>query len=50
MTDWVVPGMGPAGFWIGFIIGLTSAAVMMVWRMRRLQQQPAAVILARAAH
>ncbi|MEM6049757.1 MATE family efflux transporter [Erwinia sp. P7711] len=50
LTDWVVPGMGPAGFWIGFIIGLTSAAIMMVWRMRRLQQKPADIILARAAH
>ncbi|WP_338564790.1 MATE family efflux transporter [Erwinia sp. E_sp_W01_6] len=50
LTDWVVPPMGPAGFWTGFIIGLTSAAVMMVWRMRRLQRQPSEVILARAAH
>jgi len=49
MTDWVVPRMGPAGFWCGFIIGLTSAAVMMLWRIRRLQQLPAQVILARAA-
>ena len=49
LTDWVVPKMGPAGFWTGFIIGLTSAAVMMVWRIRRLQHQPAAAILARAA-
>ena len=50
LTDWVVPGMGPAGFWIGFIIGLTSAAIMMVWRIGRLQQKPAESILARAAH
>ena len=49
MTDWVVPRMGPAGFWCGFIIGLTSAAIMMLWRIRRLQQLPAQVILARAA-
>lgn len=50
LTDWVVPPMGPSGFWTGFIIGLTSAAVMMIWRMRRLQRQPSEVILARAAH
>lgn len=50
LTDWVVPPMGPSGFWTGFIIGLTSAAVMMVWRMRRLQRQSSEVILARAAH
>ena len=49
LTDWVVPKMGPAGFWMGFIIGLTSSAVMMIWRIRRLQRQPAAVILAHAA-
>ncbi|WP_239952289.1 MATE family efflux transporter [Pantoea sp. Z09] len=49
MTDWVVPRLGPAGFWCGFIIGLTSAAIMMLWRIRRLQLLPAQVILARAA-
>ncbi|PKH27027.1 MATE family efflux transporter [Enterobacterales bacterium CwR94] len=50
LTDWLVPAMGPAGFWTGFIIGLTSAAVMMIWRIRRLQRLPADVILQRAAH
>ncbi len=49
LTDWVVEPMGPAGFWLGFIIGLTSAAVMMMIRMRFLQRQPSAVILRRAA-
>ena len=49
LTDLVVERMGPAGFWWGFIIGLTSAAVMMMLRMRFLQRQPAAVILQRAA-
>ncbi|WP_054633894.1 MATE family efflux transporter [Pantoea stewartii] len=49
LTDWVMPRMGPAGFWCGFIVGLTSAAVMMLWRVRRLQQLPAALILSRAS-
>lgn len=49
LTDWVVEPMGPAGFWIGFIIGLTSAAVMMMLRMRWLQRQPSITILQRAA-
>ncbi|MDU6924432.1 MdtK family multidrug efflux MATE transporter [Franconibacter helveticus 513] len=49
LTDWVVEPMGPAGFWTGFIIGLTSAAIMMLWRMRYLQHQPSSVILHRAA-
>jgi MATE family multidrug resistance protein len=33
LTDWVVPRMGP-GFWIGFIVGLTSAALMLGARLR----------------
>jgi Na+-driven multidrug efflux pump len=49
LTDIVVPRMGPAGFWMGFIIGLTSAAILMMLRMRFLQRQPSATILARAA-
>jgi MATE family multidrug resistance protein len=48
LTDYVVPAMGPSGFWIGFIIGLTFAAIMMAWRMRWLQRQPAALILQRS--
>lgn len=49
LTDFIVPRMGPAGFWMGFIIGLTSAAILMMLRMRFLQRQPSATILARAA-
>lgn len=49
LTDLVVDRMGPTGFWMGFIIGLTSAAIMMMLRMRFLQRQPSAVILQRAA-
>ncbi|MBU2892863.1 MATE family efflux transporter [Colwellia sp. D2M02] len=39
ITDWVVPKMGPYGFWIGFIIGLTAAAVLLAWRLRVIQQR-----------
>ncbi|MCV9877633.1 MATE family efflux transporter [Brenneria izbisi] len=49
LTDHIVPRMGPAGFWCGFIIGLTAAAIMMVTRIRWIQRQPPADILARAA-
>ena len=49
LTDMIVPRMGPAGFWCGFIIGLTSAAIMMMLRMRFLQRQPSSIILQRAA-
>ena len=38
-TDWLVPAMGPAGFWIGLLAGLTSAAVLLGLRLRwRLQR------------
>lgn len=49
LTDLVVDRMGPAGFWMGFIIGLTSAAILMMIRMRFLQRQPSSIILQRAA-
>lgn len=48
LTDYIVPAMGPSGFWIGFIIGLTFSAIMMVARMRWLQRQQPAAILQRA--
>jgi len=32
-------GMGPQGMWIGLIVGLTAAAVMMGWRLRRSSQR-----------
>ncbi|MFI8416444.1 MATE family efflux transporter [Serratia sp. NPDC078593] len=48
LTDVFVPAMGPSGFWIGFIIGLTFAAIMMLWRMRWLQRQPPALIMQRS--
>lgn len=34
MTDVVVPRMGPQGFWIGFIVGLTAAALMLSLRLK----------------
>ncbi len=39
VTDWVVAKMGPYGFWIGFIIGLTTAAVLLAWRLRIVQKR-----------
>lgn len=50
LTDDIVPRMGPAGFWTGFILGLTSSAIMMMLRMRYLQRQPADAILSKSAH
>lgn len=50
LTDYIVPAMGPSGFWIGFVIGLTAAAILMALRIRWLQKQPTAFILQKAAH
>jgi MATE family multidrug resistance protein len=27
-------GMGPQGMWLGLILGLTAAAILMGWRLR----------------
>lgn len=50
LTDLIVPRMGPAGFWIGFIIGLSSSAVMVGLRIRYIQRQSETLILKRAGY
>ena len=37
LTDLVVPKMAAEGFWIGFIVGLSTAAVMMFYRVKVIQ-------------
>lgn len=39
LTDWVVPAMGAQGFWIGFIIGITAAALMLSLRLFWIHRQ-----------
>lgn len=39
MTDWIVEPLGAKGFWIGFIVGLSSAALMLGLRLYWVQQQ-----------
>lgn len=39
MTDWIVEPMGAKGFWIGFIVGLSSAALMLSFRLLWIQKQ-----------
>ena len=39
LTDVLVPRLNAAGFWIGFICGLTAAAVMLGFRLQYLYRQ-----------
>jgi len=39
LTDWLVPKMGASGFWIGFISGLTTAAILLAWRLKIIQKR-----------
>lgn len=39
LTNMIFPTMGAAGFWIGFIIGLTSAAIALGFRLVLIQKQ-----------
>ncbi len=39
LTDWVAPASGPYGFWIGFISGLTVAAILLAWRLKVVQNR-----------
>ncbi|WP_417565237.1 MATE family efflux transporter [Marinobacter sp.] len=32
-TDWLVPAMGAAGFWVGLTGGLISASILLGWRL-----------------
>ncbi|WP_319554291.1 MATE family efflux transporter [Vibrio sp.] len=38
-TNWIVEPMGAQGFWIGFIIGLSSAALLLGVRLRWMHHQ-----------
>lgn len=39
MTDWVVPAMAARGFWIGFVVGLTAAAISLSLRLKWIQKK-----------
>ena len=39
MTDWVVPAMAARGFWIGFVVGLTAAAISLSLRLKWIQNK-----------
>ncbi|CUR45771.1 multidrug transporter MatE [Alcanivorax sp. PN-3] len=42
LTDLLVPAMGPSGFWIGLVAGLTCAAILLGIRLRWRLRQPLA--------
>ena len=33
-TDYLTPAIGAAGMWVGFIVGLTVAAILLSWRLK----------------
>jgi MATE family multidrug resistance protein len=45
LTDWIVPRMAAAGFWIGFICGLSCAAVLLGLRLKYIQAQPLPLVI-----
>ncbi|WP_036774809.1 MATE family efflux transporter [Photorhabdus australis] len=48
LTNYIVPAMGPTGFWIGFIIGLTTSAILISFRILRIHKQSDEVVLQRS--
>ena len=47
MTDFIVPHLGAQGFWIGFVASLTTAALLLIYRMINLQKQTDEILLAK---
>lgn len=46
LTDWIIPKLGALGFWIGFVLCLTSAALLLMLRMRKIQAIPQGELIA----
>lgn len=46
-TNWLVPAMGPAGFWIAYITALSFGACCYLWRVRFLHRLAPAAVQAR---
>lgn len=49
LTDLIIEPIGAAGFWIGIILGLAVAAILLMVRMIYIQKQPDETILTRAS-
>lgn len=39
LTDLIVPAMGPIGFWLGFVSGLTTAAILLSLKLSRVYKE-----------
>ena len=39
-TDFIVPAMGPEGFWAGVVIGLTTASTLFAIKLRSVLKKP----------
>ncbi|NOH97392.1 MATE family efflux transporter [Vibrio sp. 99-70-13A1] len=39
LTDHIVPAMGEKGFWVGILTGLTTAAILMLFRLRYIMKK-----------
>ena len=47
-TDLITTGgIAAKGFWIAFIVSLTLAAILLIYRLRKIQRLPDDVLLAR---
>ncbi|AUI85997.1 MATE family efflux transporter [Vibrio azureus] len=44
-TNWLIEPLGAQGFWLGFIVGLTAAAILLGLRLRWIHKQPPEVQL-----
>ncbi|OBX06401.1 MATE family efflux transporter [Gallibacterium genomosp. 3] len=47
LTDWIVPHMTAAGFWIGFVVCLTTVACLLFFRLRHIQRLPEEILFTR---
>ncbi|WP_041766506.1 hypothetical protein [Psychromonas ingrahamii] len=41
ITDWIIPIIGAYGFWVRFITGLTTAAILLDWWLNIIQKRVA---------
>lgn len=49
-TDWLVPAMGAAGFWVGYLLALLCSASAFLWRVRTLHRLDMATVRGMLVH